>query len=252
LNEQVLGAESIDRIKKLAEAADLINNPTIEITQNGETLTYDRESLNPIFHDPRPTTLTVNTLSAIKDYLLTAGHDGHDKDDITIAVRSPSHVVVYGKAKGPELKRTFYIEAKDERREAYPFGKWIEPEEFIIRMYSTFQPTKNRDDILQIVSGLKNEASIKTTDSGSTMKKESVNGVISESEIRCSIPFLKPWRTFNEIDQPESAFLFRYRADDDGVEIALFEADGQAWQIEAMENIAKFFREKTINYNVLC
>lgn len=252
MNEQVLGAESIDKIQKLAEGADLLNNRTIEIEQNGVKITYDRNTLTPIFHDPRPKTLQVNTLSGIKDYLLTAGHDGHQDDDVTIAVKSPTLVTVYGKAKGPEIARTYYIEAKDERREAYPFGEWIDTEEFIIRMYSSFEPTKDRDIIIQIVSGLKNEASIKGTDNGSTMKKEAINGVISDSEIKCTIPILKPWRTFSEVNQPESAFLFRYRSDGDSVVVALFEADGGAWKIEAMDNIAKFFREKVPEYNVLC
>lgn len=56
---------------------------------------------------------------------------------------------------------------------------------------------------------------------------------------------LKPYRTFTEVDQPESDFVFRMKEDKyDGVQCALFEADGGAWKLHAMESIQEYLEEQ--------
>jgi len=65
------------------------------------------------------------------------------------------------------------------------------------------------------------------------------SGVASVSEVRVPNPVsMKPYRTFVEVDQPESNFIFRMR---EGMQAALFEADGGAWKNVAMNNIKKYF-----------
>ena len=69
-------------------------------------------------------------------------------------------------------------------------------------------------------------------------------GIASKGEAVVPNPVrLRPFRTFVEVEQPESAFVFRMRQDsDDGVECAVFEADGGAWKNAAMENIKKYLQ----------
>jgi hypothetical protein len=56
---------------------------------------------------------------------------------------------------------------------------------------------------------------------------------------------LKPFRTFNEIDQPESLFLFRVHQKSEGFmpEPGLFAADGNAWRLKAMKDIKTYLFE---------
>lgn len=51
------------------------------------------------------------------------------------------------------------------------------------------------------------------------------------------------YRTFMEIEQPESEFVFRARKADSLPHFALFEADGGAWRIEAMKRIKAYLEE---------
>ncbi|MEB9782308.1 hypothetical protein P4K16_30685, partial [Bacillus cereus] len=51
---------------------------------------------------------------------------------------------------------------------------------------------------------------------------------------------LSPYRTFVEVEQPESKFVFRMR---EGARCGLFEADGGAWKLEAMNNIKEYLKE---------
>ena len=48
---------------------------------------------------------------------------------------------------------------------------------------------------------------------------------------------LQPHRTFTEIAQPSSLFLFRVRKDGDNTRYTLFETDGNKWAVDAIESI---------------
>lgn len=51
---------------------------------------------------------------------------------------------------------------------------------------------------------------------------------------------LRPFRTFLEVEQPESVFILRLNSNG---EINLISADGGAWKLEAVRNIAGYFEE---------
>lgn len=55
---------------------------------------------------------------------------------------------------------------------------------------------------------------------------------------------LKPYRTFNEVDQPESEFLLRLS---EGGGVALYEADGGAWKLQARRNVAEYLKNALAN-----
>jgi len=54
---------------------------------------------------------------------------------------------------------------------------------------------------------------------------------------------LQPFRTFPEIEQPESKFIFRARKGERTPSFALFEADGMAWESTAMLTIKEYLQE---------
>ncbi|MCP8859456.1 hypothetical protein LBW12_05385 [Latilactobacillus curvatus] len=63
-------------------------------------------------------------------------------------------------------------------------------------------------------------------------------GVASVDQVKVPNPVgLAPYRTFNEVTQPTSNFVFRMR---EGMKSAIFEADGGAWKLEAMSNVKDF------------
>lgn len=51
---------------------------------------------------------------------------------------------------------------------------------------------------------------------------------------------LIPYRTFKEVDQPASKFVFRMRDGAHGPEMALFDADGGAWEVAAMQALHEY------------
>ena len=71
-------------------------------------------------------------------------------------------------------------------------------------------------------------------------------GIASKGEAIVPSPVtLKPFRTFVEVEQPLSNFVFRMKQDRyDGIQCALFEADGGAWKIAAMREIKTYLKEQ--------
>ena len=71
-------------------------------------------------------------------------------------------------------------------------------------------------------------------------------GIASKGEAIVPNPvILQPYRTFVEVPQPYSQYIFRMKQDKyDGIQCALFEADGGAWKIEAMKEIKAYLEEQ--------
>ena len=63
---------------------------------------------------------------------------------------------------------------------------------------------------------------------------------------------LTPYRTFTEVQQPTSDFIFRLSdGRNDEVYCALYEADGGAWRSVAKENIRKYLEEQLSDVAIL-
>lgn len=77
-------------------------------------------------------------------------------------------------------------------------------------------------------------------DDGVTQKATIRQGIASKTDAVVPNPVtLRPYRTFIEVTQPVSSFIFRVK-DLHGISCALFEADGGAWKNAAMENIKNY------------
>lgn len=69
-------------------------------------------------------------------------------------------------------------------------------------------------------------------------------GVASKADAVVPNPVtLIPYRTFLEVQQPASDFIFRMKSAN-GVQCAIFEADGGAWKNEAMDNIKEYLKNE--------
>jgi hypothetical protein len=239
--ETDLTAAVIDKIDTLSQLAHRTENLTLEI----EGKTYSAKTLEPIIDDRRPETLQVSNLSSIVQFI-NENRDGVKKDKLSIFVTSPTHVELRGPSEGESLARTLFVLAENTYGvDPFPFGRFIETEAFIISLMTKFTADFDRDLVVKIASNLVAEASLKKEDTGATTKKTSSGGVINNSgEKDLPVAKLMPFRTFMQVPQPASLFIFRYKSDGEEIGCTLIEADGGAWRDEAMANIADYFREK--------
>lgn len=129
---------------------------------------------------------------------------------------------------------------------AFPFSKYLDQQSFIIGLLSLFVPTPERDELIALASNIVSVLEGSGKDDGIAQAVTTKRGVSLQSgpqNVRGRFK-LAPYRTFREVEQPESEFVFRMKAGDDGEppELMLVEADGGAWKITAMEAIAKWLR----------
>ncbi len=159
-----------------------------------------------------------------------------------IHINDPEHVYLLSML-DTDRKRETLIEANAERY-INTIGNYIEQESFLIGIKSNFVQTANTDLLLKFAGTVEDKSVAQYTDDGITQKATIRRGIAGHEEAVVPSPIaLAPYRTFLEIEQPESDFVFRMKTDERGIRCALFEADGGAWKHAAINNIKAYLSE---------
>lgn len=115
-------------------------------------------------------------------------------------------------------------------------------EKAVIELRSLYIPNDDTDYLLKLLSSISSESKVVSTDNGVTQTVEAKQGIAMSQMVAVKPRVnLKPFRTFIEVDQPESEFLLRISGDG---EIGLYEADGGVWKLEATRNVAAYFEKE--------
>ena len=218
---------------------------------------FKAREMKPVIFEPRPEPLKLDSLSGLVE-LLTEPIDEElrSAEDLLIHVESYREVALYGKLHGKKRQRDLYASVRlNESLETFPFGNFISSEAFQIKLRSQFKSTEDIEFLLNFTSRLTVTDEIGTNDDGITQEvslRRGMSGALTDKASSKPIVTLKPFRTFREIPQPESEFLFRMRAEEGKVpKLALFEADGGGWQLDAVQLIADYFNEHLPNLKVV-
>ncbi len=215
---------------------------------------YAERSLVLVPDTVRPKALQVNTLTGLVDYL-KANIDELKGPELILHVESERAVDLLGKLEGDDAGRCFYLQAKlPESMKAFAFGQWMDQETFIINLQTQFVPNPGREAVLACVGKMKAEHVMNQDDDGVTQTVKLRKGVAFTEAANLPNPVaLIPYRTFREIAQPQSLFVLRARDAKEGEppRCALFEADGAAWQLEAVAAIRDWLREELSVFGAL-
>lgn len=165
---------------------------------------------------------------------------------VFINVESHNVVSVFTTYRPDNMQRDELYRAVPDLPAALP--TWMGYDDAMIALRSRFIETEDSMYILDLLSSISDDNSVKTTDNGLTQMVNVKQGVSLQEQKKIKPRVrLKPFRTFLEVDQPESEFLLRMQRGepDKGKEakIGLFEADGGAWKLVAKHNVAEYFRE---------
>ena len=164
-----------------------------------------------------------------------------------IHVESPACVKLYSKVHGPFLQRDLIMEVVPYLPNI-PFNTAIDVEEFNVMLQSMFLPSRDREEILKIVGSVTDSFVKTVNDDGISQSVTIKQGVASVGNKVVPNPVeLIPYRTFQEVEQPASQFIFRMQSGRDGglPMCRLIEADGGEWRIEAIKNVKEWFSDKT-------
>lgn len=210
---------------------------------------YSDRPLTPLA-DPAVPPLRVSTLTGIVEYL-KANPDELVLDDILCHVASPTEVVIISRLEGMFPARQLYIQAKAPILKL-PFNDWIESEPFIIAAQACIVDDGDRETILKYLSEVVAISESTTSDNGATQGVTVKTGIASKAVKALPNPVtLRPYRTFIEVEQPASKFVFRAKQDGGRMQYLLAEADGNAWCAEAMRNIKAYMEATVPGLNVI-
>ncbi len=204
---------------------------------------YKQNGYVPV-KDHYPDDLEINNLTGIVDFVTK---NPEKWDDLFIHVRDFNTVILYKSMAGDFNQRTSIVVANS-RDCQFPFGRRMDVEDFVIALNSQFVQNDDRDYLLRFVSGIKVDANSTMKDDGisqAVTAKQGLSSIVNEIEIK-PIVNLIPFRTFDDVDQPESSFVFRMKINknDNTPMLALYECDGAAWKQDAIQKIKKFFEEE--------
>lgn len=216
-----------------------------------ERFTIDRQEFSSqqlhLIKEAAPSPLEVRSLSGLVEYL-QSGFDADKYIQRMVHIVSPTEVVAFSSFNGNYI-RNEYIQAKA-MLPSFTFDRFYDSEDFNIKLQSSFVKNSDRDIVLKVVGNIKEESVSSVGDDGVSQSVVAKTGIASVGNVLVPNPvLLAPYRTFVEVEQPESDFIFRMKT---GPSCALFEADGGAWKLAAIRNVKTFLQnqlEKEIELN---
>lgn len=226
--------------KALRYLVGLKDNKTYVI----DGITYSDNDLVRVTERKRyPERKTVNSLDAIAKLIsaeyATIGEQAGEANPLFIRVIDPKTVEVFTRPDQFQ-KRTYAYQA--ECVDADFREGWRDQQAAIIEIKSRFIPTEDSEYLLGLISRMKKEEGVRSDDNGVSQTITAKSGVslVAVEGVKPRLN-LRPFRTFREVEQPDSEFILRL---DDNGRVGLFEADGGIWRMEAKDNIAAYFETR--------
>ncbi|MCK9467705.1 MAG: hypothetical protein M0P94_05250 [Candidatus Absconditabacterales bacterium] len=185
------------------------------------------------------------TLNSIVDYC----NQKIDKiGEIVIHVSDYRTVTVYaGLDKDNKRSVLLQVKAPESYLEDY-VGIRLDSETFNTFLQTNFVITENLLNLLSITSHLATNNSIKTSDDGMSQTAVVETSVVSKEKKEIKNPItLRPYRTFAEIEQPDSMFILRLH---EGNQCKLEFVKNDYWQIDAITKIKEYLNKKIIENKV--
>ena len=210
-----------------------VDGSTFRITSDGDV----KEILPTIFH---PDTLPLNSLDSLIKMVKTEASE----QDAPLYITIPDHMTVrcFGQPDAAErYHRQVYYEASATDVPGWAEKNTLGFEEAQIALRTRFQETSDTLYAMKLVSDISLGAKVIYNDNGIATTITTQKGVALQTneQIRPLVK-LRPYRTFQEVEQPESIFLIR--VSDRG--ISFIEADGGMWKLTARETIKTFLEER--------
>lgn len=114
-----------------------------------------------------------------------------------------------------------------------------------IALQTRFQITDDREYALRLLNQITTGGKVTYNDNGIATSVITQKGVaLQGSEAIKPLVKLRPYRTFQEVEQPEGLFLIRI--DERG--ISFIEADGGMWKLTARQTVKKYIEDALAEY----
>ena len=228
--------EANEKIEELAKPLFLDKDGhTYAVRNNGVTQEIIPEM---VYQD----CLALNSLDALVQIVKTEGVRGdRSADKLYLSVKDHMTVTCFGHPQADLREaRIFYYEAQAKDVPGWDSEVKMAFDKAAVALQTRFQEGGDRDYTLTLLSQITCGAKVTYNDIGVATTVVTQKGVSLQqnSTIRPLVK-LRPYRTFQEVEQPEGLFLIRI--DERG--ISFTEADGGMWKLAARKTIKAYLEE---------
>lgn len=197
---------------------------------------YHTKSLHAI-KNPVAAELTVTTLTGLVEYVQEKVEER--PETLLVHVVNPTQVQLLGPMSGEFRQRDTFVTADCSKILPRLYLELqLGQEELQIMLRSAFVQDENRDMLLEFIARVLTANELEVEDDGITQKSTARTGVTAKGKVKVPSPItLAPYRTFTEVGQPASEFVFRMS---EGPKYRMVEGDGGAWRREAMKRVKDY------------
>lgn len=205
----------------------------------------DFKEIRPIIDHPQ--TLPLHSLDALVKLVRT---EAANLEQLYITIPNHLSVRCFGHS-NPEGRwhRQTYYEVKATDVPGWEEKVQMSFDEMQIALRTRFQQTQDMPYVQKLLSEISTGAKVTFNDNGVATTIVTKKGIdLQSNETIRPIVTLRPYRTFQEVDQPESIFLIRINERG----ITFVEADGGMWKLKARETVKEFLEKELENEIVSC
>lgn len=137
----------------------------------------------------------------------------------------------------------------------FQFDRYYDQERFLIELQANFIESDDLTVLKQVAGNIQSGTTANYDDDGVSQKTTIKSGIANKTDVIVPNPVkLRPYRTFAEIEQPQSSYVFRIQDSDRGPSFKLVEADGGLWKNATMKKIKEYLAyelaEELEKYNI--
>lgn len=190
-----------------------------------------------------PAKLELRSLQAFVDFIVE-NRDKLEHDKSVVHVAGPNAVALLGPLVGEANQRFTYAVATCKDMLGGFVGQPMPQDAFIVGLQARFAESDDRGALLKLVGSIADESAVHATDDGRSQEVTTRAGVVLKSTSPVSVPNpvkLAGIRTFREVAQGEAPYILRVAK---GPALTLHEADGGAWELDAVATVATWLRAK--------
>ena len=179
----------------------------------------------------------VNTLTALVDYI--KGKAEELRESSILHIKSPIEVCLYSGLIDERIRET--LMRSNAIVNEFKFDHYYDQERFLIELQANFLETEDLMNIKTVAGNIQAGTTANYDDDGVSQKTTIKSGIAMRQDVIVPNPVsLRPYRTFAEIEQPESNYVFRIKDTDNGPCFKLVEADGGLWKNAAMKRVKEY------------
>lgn len=216
-----------------------------------EGKTYCDKALQRYHTFDKANEVRVSTLTAMIDYI--KGKSEELRESMLIHIVSPTKVIFMSGLVDERAREILMI--SDAIVNEFQFDRYYDQERFLIELQSNFIRNDDLEKIMKVAGNIQSGTTANYDDDGISQKTTIKSGIANNSDVIVPNPVrLRPYRTFNEVEQPESDYVFRIKDAGGEPSFKLIEAEGGIWKNITMKKIKEFLEfelsEELEKYNI--